>query len=82
LVPQYQIIVDRKRSLDDLEIWVEVSESIFSDEIRRLEELEAKVKAELESMLGISAKVKLVEPRTIERSVGKAKRVIDRRDLK
>lgn len=81
LVPQYQIIVDRKHSLDDLEIWVEVSESIFSDEIRGLEKLEAKVKAELESMLGISAKIKLVEPRTIERSVGKAKRVIDRRDL-
>ena len=79
--PHYQIIVDREHNLDDLEIWVEVSEEIFSDEIRRLEELERKVQAEIESVLGITARVKLVEPKTIERSEGKAKRVIDRRDV-
>lgn len=79
--PHYQIIVDREQRLDDLEIWVEISEDVFSDEIRRLEDLERKVRAEVESVLGIMAKVKLVEPRSIQRSEGKAKRVIDRRDL-
>ncbi|MHB1133494.1 MAG: phenylacetate--CoA ligase family protein [Chloroflexota bacterium] len=79
--PHYQIIVDREHTLDDLEIWVEVSESIFSDEIRSLEELGRKVRAEVESVLGINARVKLVEPRSIQRSEGKAKRVVDRREL-
>ena len=79
--PHYQIVVDRQRNLDDLEIWVEVSERVFSDEIRKLEMLGQKVRAEIESVLGISARIKLVEPRTIQRSEGKAKRVIDRRDI-
>ena len=79
--PHYQLIVDREGNLDDLEIWVEVSERIFSDEIRKLEELEAKIKREILSILGISARIKLVEPKTITRSEGKAKRVIDRRDV-
>lgn len=79
--PHYQIIVDRERNLDDLEIWVEVSEGIFSDEVKRLEELERKIRAEIESTLGIHARVKLVEPKTIARSEGKAKRVIDRREV-
>jgi phenylacetate-CoA ligase len=60
---------------------VEVSERIFSDEVRKLEELEGKIKKEIMSTLGISARVKLVEPKTIARSEGKAKRVIDRRDV-
>ena len=79
--PHYQIIVDRKRTLDDLEVWVEVSEEIFADEIRRLENLEQQVRNELHNVLGISARVKLVEPRSIQRSEGKAKRVIDRREV-
>ncbi len=79
--PHYQIIVDRERRLDDLEVQIEVSETVFSDEIGRLENLTRKVRAELESTLGISALVKLVEPGTIPRSEGKAKRVIDRRDI-
>jgi len=79
--PHYQIIVDRQATLDDLEVWVEVSESIFADEIRRLEALAEKVRTELHEVLGISARVKLVEPRSIQRSEGKAKRVIDRRDV-
>lgn len=79
--PHYQIIVDRERGLDDLEIQVEVSEAILSDEIGRLESLTRKVRAEIESTLGIAALVKLVEPGAIPRSEGKAKRVIDRRDL-
>ncbi len=79
--PHYQIIVDRQRTLDDLEIWVEVSEEIFTDEIRGLEALEQRARNELHNTLGISARVKLVEPRTIQRSLGKAKRVIDRREV-
>ena len=79
--PHYQIIVDREHTLDDIEIWVEVSEQVFSDEIRTLEGLGRKVRAEIESVLGINARVKLVEPRSIQRSEGKAKRVVDRREL-
>jgi phenylacetate-CoA ligase len=79
--PHYQLIVDREGNLDDLEIWVEVSERIFSDEVRKMEELEGKIKREILSTLGISARIKLVEPKTIPRSEGKAKRVIDRRDV-
>jgi phenylacetate-CoA ligase len=79
--PHYQLVVDREGNLDDLEIWVEVSERIFSDEVRKMEELEEKVKREILSTLGISARIKLVEPKTIPRSEGKAKRVIDRRDV-
>jgi len=79
--PHYQIIVDRQHSMDDLEVWVEVSEELFADEIRRLEALERKIGDELRHVLGISARVKLVEPKTIQRSEGKARRVIDRRDV-
>lgn len=79
--PHYQLIVDRINNLDVLEIWVEMTPSIFSDEVKKLEDIEKKIKGEIESTLGISAKVKLVEPRSIERSEGKAKRVIDKRKL-
>lgn len=79
--PHYQIIVDRHGVMDDLEIWVEVSDEIFADEIRRMEALEHNLRNELHNSLGIRAKVKLVEPRTIQRSEGKAKRVIDRRQV-
>lgn len=79
--PHYQLIVDRDENLDDLEIWVEVSEELFSDKVRKLEELGSKIKREILSVLGISARIKLVEPKTITRSEGKAKRVIDRRDV-
>jgi phenylacetate-CoA ligase len=58
-----------------------VSEEVFSDEMARLETLQRKVSDEIESVLGIRARVKLVEPRTIERSAGKAKRVIDKREI-
>jgi phenylacetate-CoA ligase len=79
--PYYQIIVDREHHLDELEIWVEVSEAIFSDEVRVLKEMEERVRAEMNSVLGISTRIKLVEPRTITRTEGKARRVIDRREL-
>jgi phenylacetate-CoA ligase len=79
--PQYQIIVDRQQHIDDLEIQVEVSEDVFSDEMARLESLQREVRNEIESVLGIRARIRLVEPRTIERSQGKARRVIDKREL-
>ncbi|MDD4152681.1 MAG: phenylacetate--CoA ligase [bacterium] len=80
--PHYQLIVDRQeKSLDTLEVWVEVSANIFSDEMRKLEALQKKVRHEIEALLGISVSVKLVEPRTIARSEGKAKRIIDKREI-
>ncbi len=80
--PHYQLIVDRKsNNLDFLEVHVEVEEKIFSDEIKVLTALEEKIKKEIQSMLGIGVKVKLLEPRSIERSEGKAKRVVDKRIL-
>ncbi len=79
--PQYQIIVDRERHLDELEIRVEVSDNIFSNKVHVLKEMEEKVRREMNSVLGIATRIKLVEPRTITRTEGKAKRVIDRREL-
>ena len=79
--PHYLIVVDRKRHMDTLEIQVEVSDDVFSDEARKMEELERKLTEELESTLGISTVIKLVEPKSIPRTEGKAKRVYDRREL-
>jgi len=79
--PHYQLIVDRVDNLDHLTVLVEMTENMFSDEIRRLEVLEHKIEAELASALSVSAKVRLVSPKTIERSEGKAKRVIDKRNI-
>ncbi|RKX78861.1 MAG: phenylacetate--CoA ligase [Spirochaetes bacterium] len=80
--PHYQIIVDRgKTHLDEIEVLVEVEESFFSDETRALERIREKISEEIKSELGISAHIKLVEPHTIERSMGKAKRVIDKRQI-
>lgn len=79
--PHYLLIVDRENSLDTLEIWVEVDDYYFSDEIGKLEGLTKKIKHAVESTLGISVKIKLVEPKTIQRSEGKAKRVIDKRNI-
>ena len=78
--PHYQLIVDRKAGeLDELEILVEVEQKFFSDEIKGLRAIEQKITKELESILGIFVKVRLVEPKTLERSEGKAKRVVDKR---
>ena len=77
--PHYQLIVDRKDQLDTLTVNVEVSEKLFSDEIKDLQHLEKKLMMDIKEYLGVSATVKLVEPRTIERSQGKAVRVIDNR---
>ncbi|OPX32746.1 MAG: phenylacetate--CoA ligase [Candidatus Latescibacteria bacterium 4484_181] len=77
--PHYQIIVDRKGALDELEILVEVKEGFFFDEMKRLRSFKEKVEEKMESALGISARIKLVEPKTLERTQGKTQRVVDRR---
>ncbi|GMB01360.1 phenylacetate--CoA ligase [Pelosinus sp. IPA-1] len=79
--PHYQLIVDRQGHLDTLTVMVEISEAMFSDEVRRLEMLERKIQTELASVLKIAAKVRLVAAKTLERSEGKAKRVIDNRQI-
>ncbi len=80
-LPHYQLVVDRKDNKDTLDILVEVSDTVFTDEIRSLEALSHKVEGNLMTILGIKAKVKLVEPRSIERSEGKAVRIVDKRTL-
>ncbi|MGI5851795.1 MAG: phenylacetate--CoA ligase [Clostridiales bacterium] len=77
--PHYLLVIDRVGNMDNLEVWVEVSEKLFSDEVRKLEELNRRIAHEIQSTLGLTVRVKLVEPKTIERSQGKAVRVIDRR---
>ena len=81
--PHYLIVVDRQHAFktDELEIWVEVSDEVFSDEMGKMENLEKRLRSEMDSVLGIAARIKLVEPRTIARTEGKAKRVVDRSEL-
>jgi phenylacetate-CoA ligase len=78
--PHYQLVVTREERLDVLEVRVEVSQEIFSDTIKGLEQIERKIEEELRSALNLSCRVKLVEPQTLERSIGKATRVIDKRE--
>jgi phenylacetate-CoA ligase len=77
--PHYQLIVSRENNLDTLEIKVEIDEQFWSDEVKVLEALRQRIHHNISSVLGISATIRLVEPRSIERSEGKAKRVIDNR---
>ena len=77
--PHYRIIVDRVNNLDTLELQVEVDEEFFQDKISQLQNLRGRLQENLESAIGLGIKVTLVEPKTIERSEGKAKRVIDNR---
>jgi phenylacetate-CoA ligase len=79
--PHYLLIVDRKDNLDTLEVQVEVNERIFSDEIKVLQTLSRQIEKEIKDMLGVTCTVKLVEPKTIQRSEGKAQRVRDNRKL-
>ncbi len=79
--PHYQILVDRKGALDYLEVRVEMHETLFSDKIRFIEDKEKEIEHALKEELLVHSKVKLVEPRSIERSEGKAKRVIDVRNI-
>jgi phenylacetate-CoA ligase len=79
--PHYLLVVDRINNLDTLELQVEVDEAFFQDKISQLQNLRQKIQSNLESTLGLGIKVNLVEPKTIERSEGKAKRVIDKRKI-
>ncbi|NLZ05219.1 MAG: phenylacetate--CoA ligase [Phycisphaerae bacterium] len=80
--PHYQIVVDRKaRQLDEVEVLVEVEQRFFSDEIRHLSELRERIRKEIQNVLSIGVKVTLVEPKTIERSMGKSQRIVDKRTL-
>ena len=81
ITPNYQIIVGRENNTDTLDINVEMSEAMFSDDIRSVERVEKNIVAQLRSMLGIGAKVHLLNPKTIARSEGKAVRIIDNRKL-
>jgi len=80
--PHYQLILERKRGLDELTVELEVSPNTFFDEVKRVEKIEAKIEKEIEDALGLRIGVRLVESRTIERSMGKAKRIIDKRKSK
>lgn len=77
--PHYQIVVNREGALDDMEVRVEVEESFFTDTVRSLEEFEQQVRTKIENVLGLRVRVRLMEPGSIERSMGKAKRVKDQR---
>ena len=81
ITPNYQIVVDRVNNNDTFDVNVEMSEQLFADDVKSIEKIEKLVTSELRSMLGIGAKVHLVNPKSIERSEGKAKRVVDRRKL-
>ena len=77
--PNYQIVVTRENNLDIMEVYIEMSEKLFSDSVRKIEETEARIKAAMQPTLGVSAVIHLVEPQSIPRSEGKAVRVIDKR---
>jgi phenylacetate-CoA ligase len=79
LEPHYQLIVDRDGTMDTLEVQVEVHERIFSDEIKNLEKLGRRIEGDIKDYCGVTCRVKLVEPKSIKRSEGKAQRVIDKR---
>jgi len=83
LEPHYQLIVDRSSTMDTLEIQVEVSEKIFSDsdEVRYLQKIEKRLSKDIKDYLGVTAKVRLVEPKSLQRFEGKASRVIDKRKI-
>ena len=80
LSPHYQIVITREHNLDEIEVRVEVNEADFADEIRKLQKREAAVQKTIKEFLGVSARVRLVEPRSITRSEGKAQRIIDLRE--
>jgi phenylacetate-CoA ligase len=80
-LPHYQILVDRQKGLDTLEVQVEVTPEVLSDTVGAMEQLQRKLSHSIESITGLRAEVKLVAPRTIQRSEGKARRVIDKRKM-
>ncbi len=81
IAPHYVLIVDRKEHMDTLEAEVEIKEEAFSDAVKDLQNIEHDIEKDIKDLLGVSCKVRLVEPKTIQRSEGKAQRVIDRRKV-
>jgi len=79
--PHYQLEVAREGRLDTLTVKVEVNEKVFSDEVKNLQNMERTLENNIKEMLSVSAEVKLVEPKSIQRSEGKAVRVIDKRKI-
>jgi phenylacetate-CoA ligase len=79
--PHYQIIITRPQHMDEMEVQVEISKKMFSDEIRHIEELRKNIENHIEKAINLRVKVSLVEPKSLPRSEGKAKRVIDKREL-
>jgi phenylacetate-CoA ligase len=79
--PHYQLLVDRKDNLDCLEVQVEMTENLFSDELKVIEQKERQIEHALREALLVHSKVKLVEPKSIARSEGKAKRIVDKRSI-
>ena len=81
IAPHYQLLVDRVNNRDTLTVLVEMTEDNFTDEVRKIEAMAARVRKEIENVLGISVDVRLVAPKTITRFEGKAVRIIDKRKL-
>ena len=79
--PHYQLVVEREGRLDTLSVMVEVNERIFSDEVKNLQAMERSLEKNIKELLGVAAKVRLVEPKSIQRTEGKAVRVIDKREI-
>jgi len=79
--PHFMIVLDRAGELDRLDIWVEVSEGVFSDDTREMKRFAGKVEGHLKSVLNVRANVSLKEPNTLERGAGKARRILDRREV-
>ena len=80
-LPHYQIVLTREKDLDEMEVQVEVTPEVFGDTVGALEQLQQKLGRAIETSVGLRAAVRLVQPRTIQRSEGKAKRVIDKRKM-
>ncbi len=80
-LPHYQIVLTRQKGLDEMEVQVEVTAEFFSDRIRGLEALQAELADAIDHTIGLRVKVHLVQPKTIARSEGKARRVVDQRKI-
>jgi phenylacetate-CoA ligase len=79
VAPHYVLIVDRQEHMDTLEVDIEIDEGVFSDAVKDLQSMGQDIEKDIKDLLGVSCKVRLVEPKTIQRSQGKAQRVIDKR---
>jgi len=80
LEPHYQIVLEREGALDRMEVWVEVPAELFGDAVGSLRQMEERIGERMRSVLGLSPRIRLVEPRSLQRSEGKAKRVVDKRE--